>query len=298
MKIIRATTLVLCSFILVGISSPTAAQKTDEFNLDETYPIDDNGIIELQSNDADRIEIIGSDRDDVHVVINYKLSVEGLRIGDRDEFEMVVNERDGDLEIREKSEDSRNFSINLGKIEEDYTIRIEAPRDVNLAIGGDDDNYEISEIFGYIHINADDAEIALNQCRGNQFKFNLDDGELTMDGGGTGLLEIDFDDGDAEVRNGEFNRVNIDMDDGDVFLETTLAEDGDYDFSFDDGSLDLVVLGGGGEFWVDHDGINVSADSEFEETRSEEDYNEYRLPGGNARVRINTDDGDVRLSVQ
>ncbi|MDZ7689562.1 MAG: DUF4097 family beta strand repeat-containing protein [Balneolaceae bacterium] len=264
--------------------------------MNQTYSIDKNGTIELQSDDADIVEITGSDRNDVRLVVDYHLKIEGLTLGDKEKFEMQVTERGGNLIIQEKPRNS-SFNINLGVMKEDYTIRIEVPQGVNLNLDGDDDTYEITNIHGSINVDADDSEITLNRCQGEEFDFDLDDGELFMDGG-YGLLNIDIDDGEADIRSGQFSRVHVDMDDADIHLATTLADDGDYNFSSDDGSIDFIVLGGGGEIWIDHDEINVSAGSEFEETRSSEDYNEYRLRGGNARVRINTDDGDVRLSVQ
>jgi hypothetical protein len=115
---------------------------------------------------------------------------------------------------------------------------------------------------------------------------------------GRGSLVMNFDDGEADIRNSKFERVNIETDDGEINLATTLVDNGDYNFSLDDGDIDLTILGGGGEFRVDHDDIRVSTGSNFEQLGRNENYTRFRLAGGNARVKIDTDDGDVRLFTQ
>lgn len=296
MKVSRNFLTALYGVIMLAICG-TATGQTDEFNLNETYSIAEDGTIELQSNDADIAEIRGTDRSDVHVMVHYRLEVDGLSIGKREKFAVEVTERNGDLVINEKPRNVEGFNLNLGTVDEKYTITVEAPAGVNLSIDGDDDTYEITGMQGAIEMNSDDSEITLRNCTGNDFRFNFDDGELAMDSG-SGSLQIDLDDGEADIRNGRFDWVDIDMDDADVDLSTALADDGNYDFSSDDGDIEFTVLGGGGTFRIDHDDIHVSVDSNFEVIREDENYNEYRLAGGNARVDIDTDDGDVRLSTQ
>lgn len=270
------------------------AQSTDEFNLDETYEIDPNGTISLQSDDAD-VTITGSDRSDVRVVVNYKREVRGFTIGDGDRFEMIVEQRGGDLAIYEKERDN-GTRISVGSVKEDYEIRIEAPRSVSLKLEGDDETYRISSIDGALRLDADDTDIELTDCNGDDFSFSLDDGSLSMDQG-KGRLQLDLDDGDVRILNGDFREIEAESDDSEIEITTRLDDQGSYTFDFDDGDLRLNIAGGGGDFDIHHDNADISADREFEEVMDDDDRSIYRLLNGNAKISIDTDDGNIELRV-
>lgn len=279
--------------LLLAVTGAGMAQTSDEFNLDQVYTISEGGTIQLNSDDAE-VTVTGTDRNDVRVTVYYRLEVTGINLGSEyDDFEMEVIERRGDLVIREKPR--RNTGIALfGTYDEDYEIYIEAPSDVHFEAEGDDEQYRISAIDGSINIDADDTDIALANCRGEEFIFNLDDGRLEMDQG-RGSLDIEVDDGEVEVQNGTFNTINLTADDGDIRLTTSLADRGSYRFDMDDGDLELNISGGGGRFEIDHDDPDIRVDSPFEIERDNEDYTTYILGGGNAVVRIDVDDTDIRL---
>lgn len=285
--------LLACS-VLLFLSFDAIAQKNDEFNLDETYPIAEKGTINLQSDDAN-VTITGSDRQDVRVVVNYRMRVKGMSFGNWEKFEMIVEENNGNLNIYEKEREN-GVKVILGSSREEYQITIEAPRGVSMNLKGDDDSYRVSSIDGALTIDADDSDIALNDCKGDTFSIKLDDGELMMDGG-NGSLQLDLDDGDARILNGNFSDIQIDTDDGDLDITTELAEKGDYRFDMDDGDLVLNIAGGGGEFDIRHDDADISTSSEYEEVMSDDDRSIFRLPLGNAKISIQTDDGDIVLRV-
>jgi hypothetical protein len=287
-------TLLILIVFSISIFSFSAHAQTDEFNLDETYPIDPGGTINLQSNDAD-VQIIGSDRENVRVIVRYKLTVTGITFGESNEFEMIVNEDGGNLTIREKGIDFGPSGL-IGVSSKEYTIEIEAPRDVNLDIDGDDDGYVIAGFDGFIYLDADDSDIRISDAGGSDFSVSFDDGSLDFDGG-NGRLEIDADDGDIRVRNGNFSAINATPDDGDVEITTTLDDNGIYDFGLDDGDLTLNITGGGGEFDIRHDDADIEVSSQYEQIRYEENSAIFNLMGGSARVNIRLDDGDISLKV-
>ena len=288
----KITLLVLPFLLLLAVN--TSAQSTDEFNLDKVYTMDKAGTISLSSDDAD-VTIKGSDRDDVRVVVHYQLSVKGLSIGKNEEFEMIVEERNGNLKIYEKEREFGNKVV-FGSTDEDYRITIEAPRGVSLDLAGDDEDYRISSIDGSISVDADDSAIELNDCNGDEFNFKLDYGDLNMDSG-KGSLRLNIDDGDVRILNGDFSNIEVDTDDSELDITTRLADDGDYIFDLDDGDLRLNIAGGGGEFEIRHDNADISASSEFEQTIDDDDRSQFSLPGGNATISISTDDGDIILRV-
>jgi len=287
------TLLILIVFSISAFCFSAHAQ-TDEFNLDQTYPIDPGGTINLQSSDAD-VKIIGSDREDVRVIVHYKLTVTGFAFGESNKFEMIVSEDGGNLAIQEKGRDFGPSGM-IGVSNKIYTIEIEAPSGVNLDIQGDDEEYEIAGFAGFISLNADDSDIQISDVSGTDYSFSFDDGNLGMEGG-NGRLKIDTDDGDISVWNGNFSAINVISDDSDIEITTSLFDNGDYEFDLDDGDLTLNIIGGGGKFDIRHDDADIEFSRQYEQVRYEEDSATLNLMGGSARVTIRSDDGDINLKV-
>lgn len=282
------------SAVLIGLVCMIGMQvqaQDHEYNLDETYSIDKSGTVHLQSNDAE-VNIQGTDRSDVHLVVYRYVDVDGWEIKSEDKFRIIAENRNGDLYIREDKEENRRLIF--GNVEEEYRIDIEVPMDVALDIKGDDDNYDISNVNLDVKISADDSDIELSNMRGENFELDLDDGSINMDSG-QGKLKLNMDDGELYVRKASFTEIDVSADDGEIDISTSLAADGFYRFDMDDGDLELNIAGGGGEFDINHDDASIRVGNEFEEERSDEHRSLYRLPGGESRVEIDTDDGDIEL---
>ncbi len=287
MDIFKSAVLSILIFV-IGIS---AQGQDSEYNLDETYQIDQDGTVYLKSNDAE-VTIRGSERSDVHLVVYHNVDVDGWELKSGEEFKMDVENRNGDLHIKEADRDGSRLLF--GNVQKEYRIRVEVPRSVALNIQGDDDDYEISDIGSALRLDADDAEVELNGATGESFEFDMDDGSIRMDQG-QGELKLNMDDGELNVRKADFSEIDTDVDDAELEITTSLANDGYYLFDMDDGDLEMNIAGGGGEFDINHDDNNVNIDSNFEVVSEDEERSVYRLPGGNAKIEIDTDDGDISL---
>lgn len=274
--------------LLIGI---TVHAQDSEFNLDETYQIAQDGTVYLDSDDAE-VTIKGSDRSEVHVVVYHRLDVDGWELKSGEEFKMNVETRNGNLYIKEAERDGGRLLF--GSVQEEYRITIEMPKSAALDIKGDDGTYDISNVGSAVRINADDSEIELMGATGTNFEFNIEDGSIQMDQG-KGKLKLSMDDGEFRVRQANFSEIDADIEDGEMDITTSLADDGYYLFDMDDGDLELNIAGGGGEFDIDYDNNNVSVGSNFKEVHKDEEHALYRLPGGNAKVEIDSDDGDIEL---
>jgi len=285
----KLTQTIICFAILFLTSTQVYGQ--DEYNLDETYQIDREGTIYLSSNDAE-VSIEGSNRSDVRLVIYRYVDVDGINIGSSGSFRMDVEQRGGDLYIQENNSENRTMFI--GSVDEEYRITLEVPRNLALDLKGDDDSYEISNTNGAISINADDSDIELSEVTGEDFDFDLDDGNISIDEA-RGKLKLSMDDGELNVGRAEFTEIDASLDDGELDITTSLADGGLYLFDFDDGDLELNITGGGGEFDIHHDDRNISVDNNFEEVSSDDERSVYRIAGGDARIEINTDDGNIEL---
>ncbi len=283
-------------FLIVGVvlcHVLTGNAQDGEFHLDKTYSIRPDGKIDLRSTDAEVI-IIGSDRQTAHVKIDRKVVMKGIYKATED-FRVDVETVDGDLIIREHQQAGMTGLIAYWR--EEHKIAIEAPQGVSLLIRGDDGDYFIKNINGALSITADDSDVEVTDCGGSKFNFKLDDGVLRMDGG-RGELSLELDDGDAEIYGGRFSLVKADLDDGDLLLETALSDGGTYRFDMDDGDLDLRIFSGGGTFTISYDDTGISTGEAFQTLQKDDDLRKLVLPGGNANIVIDADDGSIRLSAR
>lgn len=286
MKAILSVLMLLSFFAL-------SAQKESnkDFHINKEYKMSELGTLTLKCSDA-KVSISGSARKTALVKIDREVETKGFVFGGHDEFNVEVEELNGDLTIHESSSYS-SFGI-VGYYHEKYTINISIPEGASLIVKGDDGDYKINNINGSISVNLDDADIELIACSGDNFKFTMDDGDVTMDQG-KGSLDIDADDADVKISNAAFTTIQADIDDGDLIIETSLADNGDYYINGQDGLIALTITNGGGKFDIRHDDSRVITEGKFETIEESEDRTRITLASGNSKVDIRSDDARVRL---
>jgi hypothetical protein len=276
--------LTMFTFISVAFA------QDGEFHLDKVYKIGKAGTIDLSSSDA-KVFITGSDRSDARVKVDRKLVTKGWVSGDHD-FRVEVVEQNGNLRIRENQ---NSVNVSFGYYHEEYKIEIEAPEGVTLIVRGDDGDYFIKNINGSITMSVDDADAELTGCKGSEFSFRFDDGDLRMDQG-KGNIEIDADDADVEIYDASFTSIDAVVDDGDLIIETSLADNGNYQFNSQDGLVSLRVTKGGGKFDIHHEDASISLQGDFKTLYESEDETRVALANGNAKVTVRADDARIKLS--
>ena len=275
--------LILCIFSINAIG-----QKY-EYHIDEEYEMNANGTLNLDCDDAS-VTIKGSDRTKARIKVDRVVEVKGASSSDEN-FKIDVQEKNGDLHIREVETRIRYV---MGYRSEDYKILIELPSTAGIRINGDDGDFQIENVDGTVRLDLDDSEAILSGCDGNKFDFKMDDSELEMDGGG-GEVIIGTDDSEVKVKNAKFTGGFVNFDDSEIELETSLKSDSDYKISGGDGSVTLIVTGGGGTFDIRYDDGRVRSTAGFKEFEKEENYLRLKADGGDARVEINIDDTDLDL---
>ena len=194
--------------------------QTKEYELDETYPIDEGGRIELHSNDAD-VTIKGSDRDDIRLVVHREIDQRAWpKRKNQENFFIEVELAEDEAIIREVFRNKFDMSWGINYVNEKrYTIDIEVPRGLDLAIYGDDDDYLIEDIQGSILLHSNDGDAELRHCTGSSFEFRLDDGDVYLSDG-RGKLDVRGEDGDFTFEDCNFEEVRARIDDGSLFLAT------------------------------------------------------------------------------
>lgn len=287
MKNLLFLVLVLC---VTGI----AVAQDGEFHLDKIYKVNKNGTIDLSSSDA-KVFITGSLRPDVRVKIDRKVDAKGLWSSSREEFRVEIDELNGDLRIKEYQ--SSNQSGVITYYNEEYRIEIEAPEGMTLNIRGDDGDYFIKNVNGAISMSIDDADAQLNNCNGTKFSFRVDDGDVRMDKG-AGSLMVEADDADVHVYKGKFTSIDAKLDDGELVVQTSLANNGDYRITCQDGFVSLDITDGGGEFEIRHDDGHITTNGNFKTTYESEDETRVTLAAGNARVSVRGDDTRIKLTAR
>lgn len=278
------------TLLIISLSSLAFSQKQNEFHLNKSYSLADNGRIYLTAHDA-KVTITGEDRTDVAVRIDYYVNSKGIEWGTR-EFTVDVTARSGDLYIKEYKQGNTTI---MGYISIDYKIDIRAPRGSSLDIKGDDDTYNITSIDGEISIEADDADVFLKDCGGDRFFFDLDDGDVFMDQG-RGQLTARMDDGNIEIINANFETIDFRGDDGDFSLETSIGPNAMFKFSGDDATFDIVITSGGGTFNIRHDDGNIDYDNNFRLMDKGNGRITLSLTGGRGKINISGDDIRVNLT--
>lgn len=272
-----------------------AKRSTENFDLNEVYPLGVGGTIHLNTHDAD-VRITGGDRSDVHLIVAYEAHTSGLFWESKGKsFGIEVTPEGGDLYIEEVNADKGRVGIMISSERKKYEVTLEVPKDAHLKLRGDDDDYEIRTIQGKIELTFDDGQASIEECDAEDFDLKTEDGCIDMKGG-KGRLEASCEDGSISVADGAFLELRAETEDGDIEIATSLADGGSYVLESEDGGIELTVTGGGGEFRIKNEDGRVSASSDF--TAGEEDENlvVYTLAGGSAKVRIRTEDGRVRLS--
>ncbi len=261
------------------------------YDLDQVYDIPSNGILELRTNDAE-ITIIGSDREDVHLVVHREAVVKNFIRKGNPSFEIEVEQRGDRLRIVERRES--NAVVGFYN-EKNYVITLEVPIDIHLALHGDDDDYLVQNIGGKIYLNAEDGDAQFENCMGDEFTFYMDDGTVFLDQG-RGELHARGEDGEFIIEKGDFYVIDVKVDDGDVRVMSRIHDRGEYEMYTEDGSIDFQILEGGGKIKVRHSDGRIRADRQFEFIRDEDHESILAIPGGDARMYIRTDDGTIRLS--
>ncbi len=284
----------LAAFCLISLTQDANAKK-EVFELDEVYPLAKDGTIYLRTGDAD-VKITGSDRKDVHLIIDYEAKKSGIFWDSNDDpFEVDVRAENGNLYIREYDQDKVTIGVVVTNEFIRYDITLEVPQEAKLKITGDDDNYDIRDVQGRIAMSFDDGEALLHNCIGGDYDFEVEDGSIEMIGG-SGMLSAFIEDGELFIEDAAFDEIIAEVEDGDIEIATTLKDGGRYRLGSDDGDIMLTVLSGGGEFQAVYDDGRVRASGEFIVEDEDEEFTLYKLPGGTAKVKLRTEDGRIKLS--
>ena len=119
MKVVLTAVLFVSSLI-----ASAQSDKAKDFHLDKEYKMNGQGTLTLKCSDA-KVNITGSTRSTAKIKIDREVEMKGIVFSGHDEFNVEVEELDGNLEIRENK--SYSASGIVGYYHEKYSISINLP---------------------------------------------------------------------------------------------------------------------------------------------------------------------------
>jgi hypothetical protein len=310
--------------------APAAARQVNK-DYHETFKVAEGHRLLLVHGDGD-VTITPWNRDEVDVVVRYRANITKIGPGKIGDFEVEFSQEGKTLRILGKEGDSYAVGF-LSHHEYEYTYTIQAPPYLQLELRGDDGNVSIRDWHAPISCDLDDGDVDISGVQAPSVEISLEDGDVQIEGL-EGDLVIEGEDGEVDLRDCRFGHCRVEAEDGEVRIEDCEGsfeletEDGDLNAQrtlahglearTDDGAieldlrrsgdLDLEVETGDGDvtvgleagfslrFDVKTDGGSIRVRlpaASFEE--NEDDHVAGQQHGGQGRMRIQTDDGDVRL---
>ncbi len=270
------------------------------------------------------------DKDILDIEIRYSAEYKSIGSGKRD-FTVEFHRKRNTIEVL-SYESSTIIGIQIFNINE-YTYTIHAPDYIALDLQGDDGELYIDDWRANIEIRLDDGNVVLSGVECEKTKIRIEDGDIDIEDH-SGNIDIDSDDGRIEISSSTIPYCRIRAEDGPVNIRNCEGDfdievdDGDVDlyrlstsklyFQSSDGDLDVQLRGTGmldldirtddgdvtlnleegisAVFTIDVDDGRISVDlPDASKVRKGKDWISGTLLDGNGRIRIRTQDGNVRL---
>ncbi|MCK4511343.1 DUF4097 family beta strand repeat protein [bacterium] len=328
MKAVAA--LALVGVMLLVIAGPADARLIQK-DFDESFDVSEGVRLYLTHGDGD-VTITPWTQDIINVKVRYRVDVEMIGWGKEPDFDVEFRSTDDAIYVAGKE---RDFPIvGYRRVQRhEYSYTISAPSYAILHLNGDDGDIVITDWNADIDCRLDDGDISLTDVSCDRVQLELDDGDVEIVRF-QGSLKARTDDGDITVFDGQMKDVMMATDDGDIDVSESTGsfeiqlDDGDATLRTvdaehlrmrgDDGNLVIELVGGGAvdvDVLVDDGDVSlrlradVSAMLEItmDDGSAKVDLPQItdlvagegrvtgRLGDGEGSIRIQTDDGTVRI---
>ncbi len=328
MKTVAA--LALAGIVLLALAGPADARLIEK-DFEEHFDVSDGVHLHVTHGDGD-VTIAPWTRDIINIKVRYRAEIEMIGWGKEPDFDVEFRSTDDAVHVTGKERDFPIVGYRSIR-RQDYSYTISAPSYAILHLNGDDGDILIEDWNADIECCLDDGDISLAAVSCDRVQLVLDDGDLEILHF-KGSLDIRADDGDITVFDGQMADVLIAVDDGDIEIsESTgsfeiLMDDGDATLRAvgadhlgmrgDDGNISIELLGGGAvdiDILMDDGDVSLSLEDDVSATvvitmddgSADIDLprivdlveGEHRVKGrlgeGEGSIRIQTDDGTVRI---
>ena len=296
----------------------------------ESFEVKSGDILFLTHGDGD-VTVSSWDKDIVEIEVYFSANVFGVG-NDEYDFDITFKQRKNEIEVIENFKSSHRFGIKGITINR-YEYMIKTPKFLILNLDGDDGNVDIqdmaaniechlsdgdieinhvsadlikldledgslkiNDIKGWLDINMDDGDIRIIDYQGETCNVDMEDGQLDMDRI-SGSFDIGSDDGDIELHHIQANDLNVSTNDGDIYIDLEESENPDMVIKADDGKVIIDFnreISAKIEIETDDGSIDTNISNPNYEKKKRNYYN-GEINGGNGKIRIRTNDGDVVL---
>ncbi len=300
--------IALIALAAAGLATATAAGTIDR-NFHESFAATQGVVLRLDHGDGD-VEIRPWDQQRVDIEVRYRATSRGIGAGQRD-FDVDFEQRGNVISVTDR-EQSSPLVGSLRTYEHLYSIQ--APPYVALEITGEDGDVEIrgwaadidldledgdigiDGLRGELRAKVDDGDLDLRDCEGPTTTLQLEDGDVTVRGGG-GSWSFTIDDGDLDASGLAAEAIRVRAQDGNIRLALSGTGALDVDLQTDDGDVSLGLPPSASarfDLAVDDGSISVLTTDTVIESSSKRSTRGV-IGAGDGRIRITTQDGDIRI---
>lgn len=281
---------------LAAVVGAAQAKPVDE-SFEHGFDVGPGVILHLKHGDGD-VTIDAWDQDRIQVEVRYHYDIKRWAIGGEERrFDMKFDQRGDHVYVAEEISGGGGASLGIhASVRKEYTYTIQAPAYCVLDLEGDDGSVHISDMASDLELRTDDGEIDLFQCSFAGAELSAEDGDISIKSC-RGDFEIESDDSDIDVEDCEIAELRIEVEDGNVDLDLVAVPGMDWQVISDDGDIDLDIEGEpSAEFGLETDDGDIRVDVPGLEDMKKRRHSWAGVTGsGEGRVRLRTEDGDIRI---
>jgi DUF4097 and DUF4098 domain-containing protein YvlB len=263
---------------------------TAEERFERTFSVGEAAQLSV-SNVRGSITVEGDERDDIQVTAVKRL--EGCREPERTEVEM---RQDGErVVIKTRYQDKDRGLIRrhgAGVCAVDYRVRV--PMNCDVAVTQVEGTVHVQGVTGRVEVNAVQGAVELREIAG---RTQVRAVSASVEGAGwSGRATVDTVSGAVQIAGAQLSRVKASTVSGGVAVETTIDEEGRYDFNSVSGDVTFFLPAEGG---VESRGTTISGhlvcDLPHEFSRRGRGGWRATINGGGPAVRFNSVSGDLEV---
>jgi hypothetical protein len=263
---------------------------TAEERFDKTFSVGEAPQLSA-SNVRGSITVEGEERADIQVTAVKRL--EGCREPERTEIEMRQDGERVIIKTRYHDQDRRLIRRHGDRVcVVDYAVRV--PVSCDVAVSQVEGIIHVRGVTGRVEVNAVQGAVELRQIAG---RTQVKAVSASVEGAGwSGRATVDTVSGAVQIAGAQLSRVKANTVSGSVAVETTIDEEGRYDFNSVSGDVTLYLPG---ERGVESRGTTISGQlvCDLPHAFSRRGRSGWRVTinGGGPAVRFNSVSGDLEV---
>ena len=263
---------IFSAMMVVFIFSFCRAEEIEKVE-EKNFSLKPGSLISIAADEGD-IMVSSWDKDNVFLKMTKRAWGRSRKEAEHflENITVKIYQSDDKLTIKEVERDQRDFRFSdlfdhdfweSGGYGTSVDFELKVPENINVKLGCDEGDVEVTEIKGEINIEVDEGDITVSNVISEDIQIYVDEGDIYLteiENSEKGFLNIETDEGDIVIRGGNLGEVDIDSDEGDILINTnTLVrswistdegdielwflplENGDYRLETDEGDIEITL---------------------------------------------------------